>query len=238
MSSFHGEMGNEQGHTHTAALGALDKRSLRVEEPAAEVISSHSCATSPVSSDLPVIRQLILHCGEKLDDVVIYLVAKGWILRFIQGPSLSNLNIRLFINCQYAGTDEEQGQCELIWQKQHCHEMGAFTANVQTFSDVQATTSGSFHYFFTVDGTSRQENASGSGYFIVQPELKVGKLKTNVPLHGIVCQTVLSKNLGPFSGWLDCLVVAKKTGYNAIHFTPLQVSDYLIYLLGCIACIE
>lgn len=226
-------MGNGVSHTSGAAAEKrLPVHRDTVEKPDTTVISSQSYAARPVSSDCPVIRQGILHCSEKLDDVVC-LVTKGWTLRFILGPSLCNLDVRLFINCQSAGIDKEQGQYELIWHKQHCHEIWSVSDNVQIFADFQATTTGSFHYFFTVDGTSQQESASGSGYFIVQPELKVGSLKTNVPLNGIVCQTVLSKNLGPFSGWLERLVVAKKTGYNAIHFTPLQVSDYyfIIFLL-------
>jgi len=224
VSLFCGEMGNHQSHTSEAVLCASDKRSLRDSDEASDaaVISSQSHAALLES---PVIRQLILHCNEKLDEVI-FVVKKGWILRFILGPSLYNLNVRIFINCQSTGSDEEQCQFELVWHKQHFYEIGSFAENIQIFADVQATVIGSFHYFFTIDGSSQQESASGNGYFIVQPELKVRRLKTIVPVHGIVCQTLLSKNLGRFSGWLQCLIVAKKTGYNAIHFTPLQVSDY------------
>ena len=213
-SSFCSEMGNGESRASEAVLSASEK----------------NYAAHPVSSNSPVIRQVILHCGEKLDDVI-YLVRKGWTLRFILGPSLCDMNVRLFMNCQSVGIDEEQGQYELIWHKQH---FGSFGENVQIFADVHATVTGSFHYFFTIDGTGQQESASGSGYFIVQPLLRVGRSKINVPLRGIVCQTLLSKNLGPFSGWLECLIVAKKTGYNAIHFTPLQVCDFFIILLAAL----
>ena len=46
----------------------------------------------------------------------------------------------------------------------------------------------------------------------------------------VQCQTVLSKNLGPLPDWEQRLQVAHKSGYNMIHFTPIQV--LLFYLMG------
>ena len=43
------------------------------------------------------------------------------------------------------------------------------------------------------------------------------------PMDSIVCQTVLSKLLGPLPTWKDKLEVAYRSGYNMIHFTPIQV---------------
>lgn len=61
----------------------------------------------------------------------------------------------------------------------------------------------------------------GSGWFGVAPTLPNG-----VPLDGLMCQTVLTKCLGPLPRWERTLRVAKECGYNMIHFTPIQVRDY------------
>jgi len=229
-------MGNERSHTSEAASPSrhLD---YSVDQSEAAAVSTDGHGTESASSDHPVIRQLILHRSEKRDDVI-FLVKKRSILRFVLAPSLGSLNVRLFVNPQSVGVEKEQDVYELTWHRKHVNQFESFTETVHVFADVHATVAGSFRYFFTINGTRQPEDADGSGYFIVQPELKVGSLKTNVPLHGIVCQTVLSKNLGPFTGWLARLNVAKKTGYNAIHFTPLQVCCYLTTFLFSFSLIK
>ena len=70
--------------------------------------------------------------------------------------------------------------------------------------------------------SSCQETCDGYGYFIVDPVLTVGRSETPLPMDAIQIQTFLPKLLGSFPEWKDRLIVAQKTGYNMIHFTPLQ----------------
>lgn len=80
-------------------------------------------------------------------------------------------------------------------------------------------------FFFSgpSNGTPQRE---GTMYIQVEPIMRVGQsnIQKNIPLDSIRCQTVLAKCLGPLSTWESKLIVAKNSGYNLIHFTPIQVS--------------
>jgi Glycogen debranching enzyme, glucanotransferase domain/N-terminal domain from the human glycogen debranching enzyme len=161
-----------------------------------------------------IVRWVTLNYGSCVD-CCLFRLQKAWKLRFVIGATLSGMTVRLFTNHPI-----ESG-ARRMYRELECTEQPS-SPGLQ-FADVEMVSAGSFSYFFTVDGSDREDKARGFGRFIVDPDLRVGRSLKKIPLDGIACQTVLSKNLGPFSGWMSRLMVAKKSGYNAIHFTPIQV---------------
>lgn len=62
----------------------------------------------------------------------------------------------------------------------------------------------------------------GRGYFSVVPEWNIEGTSKILSLNGLSISTHLAKLLGPLNEWEDRLLVAKKSGYNVIHLTPVQ----------------
>ncbi|CAB1317683.1 unnamed protein product [Coregonus sp. 'balchen'] len=86
------------------------------------------------------------------------------------------------------------------------------------FCTLDLQIAGSYQYYF---GHGHEEK-SGGGYIVVDPVLRAGADNHHVHLDCITIQTYLSKCLGHLDDWPDRLRVAKESGYNMIHFTPLQ----------------
>nr|APP18135.1 glycogen-debranching enzyme [Anisakis simplex] len=144
-------------------------------------------------------RIIFLEEGAHLESVVIRL-CKGWIVRFVRGASLLGRDVRL--------TTSLSG--ELKWSDD--------ADDLAACAQVVCTKAGAFSYEFFVDGNF--EKASGSGYLQIAPELEVAG--RSLPLDSVICQTHLAKLLGPLPEWEDRLRVAKESGYNMIHFTPVH----------------
>ncbi|MFH4973467.1 hypothetical protein AB6A40_000176 [Gnathostoma spinigerum] len=144
------------------------------------------------------VRIVYLNDGDHLDSVVIRL-EKGWKVRFMRASSLLGRDVE--VSTSLAG--------KLKWSE-HADDLAAY-------AEFDCTTAGAFSYEFFVNGS---ESPSGSGFLQVLPELRDGD--TVIPLNGIVCQTYIAKLLGTFPEWEDRLLVAKESGYNMVHFTPVQ----------------
>lgn len=158
------------------------------------------------------IRVLTLNNGEHLDGIL-YRLKKGWKVEFRLGASLLGKSLDLFIN--YPLRENKKFERHTYYPLEWVNE----TANISLFL------AGSFHYYL-IDPNSEDMKPIASGYLLVDPELKVGEHGDDLPLDCIQCQTVLAKCLGPFSTWEDKLLVAKNSGYNVIHFTPIQELGY------------
>ncbi|CAD5217959.1 unnamed protein product [Bursaphelenchus xylophilus] len=143
-----------------------------------------------------------LNAGEKLDSKVTFF-KKGWTARFRAGKKLLGRKLTLKIP-----------KLEKVFQFPELKSISDFDFQVELVCE----TLGCFKYEFTVDG---DPDSNGHGYFTVQPEWEVNGQKLS--LNSLAVQTYLTKLLGPLSEWKDRLQVAKESGYNVIHLTPVQV---------------
>ncbi|KAM7344638.1 glycogen debranching enzyme isoform 4-T5 [Cochliomyia hominivorax] len=91
------------------------------------------------------------------------------------------------------------------------------------YTELNFNISGTFRLWFHFKENIKQEIA-GSLYIQVEPNLCVGPSGAQkvIPLNSVRCQTVLTKLLGPINTWEAKLRVAKESGYNMVHFTPIQ----------------
>lgn len=151
----------------------------------------------------------------------LYRLEKGWVLRFLLGPSLHSSVVRLF--CNHPPNEntafDRHTYRELEW---HC-PTGMRSDLTDVYADIRMVCSGSFNYFFTIDESVSIVKSNGQGYFLVDPTLSVGpKENVEITMDCLQVQTVITKLLGPFDTWENKLAVARETGYNMIHFTPVQ----------------
>ncbi|XP_012265578.2 glycogen debranching enzyme isoform X2 [Athalia rosae] len=155
------------------------------------------------------LRVLVLNNGEHQDGTL-YRLRKGWQVEFRLGPSLLGKSINLFTNHPLIPHQkfERATYYQLPWK----NESASLTLAL----------AGSFHYYITDASEDSSEVPISSGYLLVDPELRVGSGKEVLPLDCIQCQTVLSKGLGPLPTWENKLLVARHSGYNMIHFSPIQ----------------
>ncbi|BFY99964.1 hypothetical protein BsWGS_03004 [Bradybaena similaris] len=167
---------------------------------------------------LAQIRVLTLNKGEN-NQHKLYRLEKGWVLRVVLGPSLMASSVRLFCNHPH--------DKDTPYERTKYYEVAfRFSAGVgdrmDLTAEVKMVIAGSFNYFFTIDGSATHDRCNGSGYFLVDPTLHLGPNDEEINMDAIVCQTVITKLLGPFSEWMPRLQVASESGYNMIHFTPIQ----------------
>ncbi|XP_050699326.1 glycogen debranching enzyme-like isoform X6 [Eriocheir sinensis] len=166
----------------------------------------------------PQVRVLTLNHKDHLDSTL-FRLQKGWILQLRPGPTLQGRHVSVFTNHPER---PEEGFTRTKYRRLHwksdSHNKGDDTA---LYVEVALVMAGAFHYYFSYEDRQDRDKAQGSGFYLVDPTLTVG---TNEVLNQdcIQCQTVLSKGLGPLPDWEQRLEVARESGYNMIHFTPIQ----------------
>ncbi|XP_064477462.1 glycogen debranching enzyme-like isoform X2 [Ornithodoros turicata] len=165
----------------------------------------------------PLLPVDVFQLNYGVQETTIYRIPKLGRVRFTLGPSLFGKNATVYINSppKAATPFERTKYYKLQWSKSICNPLDE-SAN---YIDVVFHQSGTFHFYFLCEGESGN---AGSGYFLVNPLLTYGPDDEVLPLDCIQCQTVLTKCMGPLSTWMDKLRVSKESGYNTIHFTPIQ----------------
>uniref|UniRef100_A0A6Q2XV39 Glycogen debranching enzyme n=1 Tax=Esox lucius TaxID=8010 RepID=A0A6Q2XV39_ESOLU len=135
-------------------------------------------------------------------------------LQFRLGPTLQGKNVRVYTNYPDVGEHFDRHTFKALeW-----HNPTGREDDSDKFCSLDLQIAGSYEYYF---GHGHEEK-SGGGYVVVDPVLRSGADNHHVPLDSITIQTYLSKCLGHLDDWPDRLRVAKESGYNMIHFTPLQ----------------
>uniref|UniRef100_A0A8I3WQ05 Glycogen debranching enzyme n=1 Tax=Callithrix jacchus TaxID=9483 RepID=A0A8I3WQ05_CALJA len=158
------------------------------------------------------IRILLLNEMEKLEKTL-FRLEQGFELQFRLGPTLQGKAVTVYTNYPFPGeTFNREKFRSLDWENPTEREDDS-----DKYCKLNLQQSGSFQYYF-LQGNEK----SGGGYIVVDPILRVGADNRMLPLDCVTLQTFLAKCLGPFDEWESRLRVAKESGYNMIHFTPLQ----------------
>lgn len=150
---------------------------------------------------------------EKLERSL-FRLEQGFELQFRLGPTLQGKEVQVYTN--YPAKDHKFDRLKfhsLDWVYPNGQE-----DDCDKYCRLDLIVAGSYQYYFSCGD---KEKVSG-GYIVVDPVLRVGANNDILPLDCISSQTYLAKCLGPLDKWLDRVRVAKETGYNMIHFTPLQ----------------
>ncbi|KAG0242510.1 family 13 glycoside hydrolase [Mortierella sp. GBAus27b] len=116
-------------------------------------------------------------------------------------------------------------------------------AGIEPECDIKIASAGAFEYYvehspFLQDGATIWSR-SKRGFFVVDPQLSLKQLDgsgqaASLPLEALVIESVVPKWLGKLSEWKPHLETISASGYNMIHFVPLQYrgisnSPYSIY---------
>ncbi|KAK8757967.1 hypothetical protein V5799_004401 [Amblyomma americanum] len=200
----------EQGNIDPRIVASLESNGLLEH-------AMHIANWSENESTRPTFPINVFPLNNGVLESTIYRLAKDTKVRFILGPSLFGKDVKLFINAPLAaGASFSRTQYNPVnW----CHDSHNPNDETAYFADVSFSLAGSFHYYFTINN---EKEHAGSGYFLVDPVLRRGKDQEVLSLDCIQCQTVLTKCLGSFDSWKQTLEVSRESGYNFVHFTPIQ----------------
>jgi len=150
------------------------------------------------------------------NDNIVYRLKKNQVVHFLLGASLAYKDVTVYTDVPMK---DEQCKQESNFRALQWSYPGKVGDKSSFLASVTFSKAGSFRYYFSYPGNEK----AGCGYFLIEPTLKVGKCDEVLPIDSISMQTVLSKLLGSFDSWKQRLMISKESGYNALHFTPIQL---------------
>ena len=162
------------------------------------------------------VRVLELHRNQWLEHQLLQLDT-NWILRFTVAPGIYAEQVRVFTDFPEEGELYVRGKLrELSWKYKGKDPRW----DPDRYIDLDLITAGAYRFLVTLgdvtpSGTLDRDELTSCGFFLVTPDLGYSP-------ESIACQTVITKLLGPLSEWRSRLAVAYHSGYNMVHFTPLQ----------------
>ena len=160
-------------------------------------------------------KQNILH--DRRLFVVILSANLDWIIRFTLGVSLQWQEVKLFCN-HPTGLENSFRRGvyqELSWINPHKSSDDVS----ELYAEIKIIRAGSSQFYLSKQDKGK-EYTTCHGYFVVDPVLCIST--GQMYLDSITIQTVLTKCLGPFSEWRNRLEVAHLSGFNMLHFSPIQ----------------
>ncbi|RNA36596.1 glycogen debranching enzyme isoform X1 [Brachionus plicatilis] len=148
----------------------------------------------------------------------LFKLEQGWILRLKLSTKIIDQNVKVYCNLP------PDPALEFTRSKYFEYKWKYLANSIKNdefnkFVDINCHLPGAFNYYFTY--AEQSEPKKGGSNFLVDPKLclKDGRV---VQAESLQFHTFLSKLLGPLDEWKSRLQVSKETGYNMIHFTPVQ----------------
>lgn len=95
---------------------------------------------------------------------------------------------------------------------------------LHAYCDINLDVPGAYQYRVAYRHEGK-DVTSQTGYVIAEPRIKLpSKDKSNslLPLDGLVILSMVPKWMGPITEWQSLLDTVEYSGYNMIHFVPLQ----------------
>ncbi|KAK1884943.1 Glycogen debranching enzyme, partial [Dissostichus eleginoides] len=147
----------------------------------------------------------------------LFRLEQGFELQFRLGPTLQGKDVQVYTNYPAKGHKFDR----LMFHPLDWFYPNGWEDDCDKYCRLDLIVAGSYQYYFSCGD---KEKVSG-GYIVVDPVLKLGANNDILPLDCISSQKNVAKCLGPLDKWLDKLRFAKETGYNMVHFSPLQKLD-------------